>query len=110
MKGNGEYTEDWPSVSRQRKEEAGGRCKRCKHIHEPSTGYTLTVHHLDGNKGKNAWWNTPALCQRCHLFIQARIRLPQFTLFEPEEWFKPYYEGYCESMRLGNLEHRLIGI
>lgn len=54
----------------------------------------LTVHHLDGDKGNDQWWNTLALCQRCHLKIQCRVdpRVPWFL--EHSEWFKPYVAGF----------------
>lgn len=54
----------------------------------------LTVHHLDGNKANDAWWNTLSLCQRCHLQVQTRVdpRIPFFL--EHSEWFKPYAAGF----------------
>ena len=54
----------------------------------------LTVHHLDGDKANDAWWNTLALCQRCHLEIQGKVdpRIPGFL--EHSEWFKPYAAGF----------------
>lgn len=54
----------------------------------------LTVHHLDGNKSNNAWWNILPLCQRCHLQIQTRLN-PQIPWFlEHSSWFKPYVAGF----------------
>jgi len=105
MKGTGEYTDDWPDIARQRKEEAGWKCVRCGHLHDPEHGYTLTVHHLDGDKSNNAWWNTPALCQRCHLAIQGKVFMPQFYMFEHSGWIKPYVEGYYASLKQGDNEH-----
>lgn len=54
----------------------------------------LTVHHLDGQKDNDAWWNTLALCQRCHLEIQGKVdpRVPWFL--EHSDWFKPYVAGF----------------
>jgi hypothetical protein len=54
----------------------------------------LTVHHLDGDKANDAWWNTLALCQRCHLQIQTTVdpRIPYFL--EHSDWFKPYVAGF----------------
>ena len=95
MKGIGEYSVDWPEIARKRKEEAGWRCVRCGHPHDPATGHTLTVHHLDGDKGNNEWWNTPPLCQRCHLKIQGRVFLPQFYMFEHSDWFKGIVRFWC---------------
>jgi len=55
---------------------------------------------LDGDKANCAGWNLAALCQRCHLKIQARVKMGQ--LFMPEvlpvsDWFKPQLEGYLKS-------------
>lgn len=54
----------------------------------------LTVHHFDGQKDNDAWWNTLALCQRCHLQIQTRVdpRVPWFL--EHSDWMKPYVAGF----------------
>ena len=74
---SGEYPPNWPQVALQVKEEAGWQCERCsvKHGGPPNV---LTVHHLDGNKWNLERWNLAALCQRCHLRVQARI-----TFLEP---------------------------
>lgn len=94
MKGRNDYTDDWPLVAAQVKEAADWRCIRCDHVHNPATGYTLTVHHLDGDKANNAWWNLAPLCQRCHLHIQAKVVMARVWMFEHSEWFKPYVAGY----------------
>lgn len=54
----------------------------------------LTVHHLDGDKANDAWWNLLPLCQRCHLVIQGKVdpRIPWFL--EHSEWFKPFVSGF----------------
>lgn len=54
----------------------------------------LTVHHLDGDKANDAWWNTLALCQRCHLHIQTKVdpRVP--WMLEHSPWFRPYVAGF----------------
>lgn len=61
----------------------------------------LTVHHLDGQKDNDAWWNTLALCQRCHLEIQGKVdpRVPWFL--EHSEWFKPYVAGFYANHYFG---------
>lgn len=61
----------------------------------------LTVHHFDGNKLNCRWWNLGALCQRCHLTIQGRVKLHVPYLFEHSEWFKPYVAGYYAWSILG---------
>lgn len=97
MKGTGEYTADWSAIAAKVKEEIGWRCERCGALHDTPSGYTLTVHHLDGDKSNNARWNLAALCQRCHLHIQGKVFMPQFYMFEHSEWFKPHVEGYYQS-------------
>lgn len=53
----------------------------------------LTVHHLDGAKA-NCRWNLAALCQRCHLQIQGKVRMERVYPWEHSEWFRPYVAGY----------------
>lgn len=54
----------------------------------------LTVHHLDGNKANCRWWNLAALCQRCHLTIQGRVKLDREFIGEHSDWFKPFAAGW----------------
>ena len=54
----------------------------------------LTVHHLDGDKLNCRWWNLTALCQRCHLTIQGRVRMERTWPWEHTEWFRPYVAGF----------------
>lgn len=61
----------------------------------------LTVHHLDGDKANCRWWNLAALCQRCHLEIQGRVRIAQVYPFEHSDWFKPYAAGWYAFSYLG---------
>jgi len=88
------YSTDWPRVAQAVKEGANWQCIRCRHPHDPATGYTLTVDHLSGDKADNRWWNLLALCQRCHLSIQGRVILERTWVWEHSEWFKPYVAGY----------------
>lgn len=94
----GDYPDDWPEIAQRTKEEAGWKCVRCTHDHEPKAGYTLTCHHLDGNKANCAWWNIPALCQRCHLSIQSRVIMERPWFLPHSEWFKPFVAGYYASL------------
>lgn len=82
---SGHYPDDWPAIAICIKDAAGWFCG---HVHEPKRGYTLTVHHLDGNKSNCNYRNLVALCQRCHLHVQARYRPGQQTLpgIEKPEW------------------------
>jgi hypothetical protein len=61
----------------------------------------LTVHHLTGEKADCRWWNLAALCQRCHLTIQGKVRMEQVYPFEHSEWFRPYAAGYYAATYLG---------
>jgi hypothetical protein len=54
----------------------------------------LTVHHLDGDKANNRWWNLAVLCQRCHLEIQAKVVMERVYPHEHSEWFKPHAAAY----------------
>lgn len=95
----GEYPRDWPAIARLIKAEAGDRCVRCRAYNEPSTGHTLTVHHFDGDKSNNARWNLMALCQRCHLSVQARVNPDTPIIFDPSAWAMPYIAGFYEAGR-----------
>ena len=61
----------------------------------------LTVHHLTMEKADCRWWNLAALCQRCHLYIQGRVKMAQVYPFEHTPWFRPYAAGYYAAVRLG---------
>lgn len=54
----------------------------------------LTVHHFDGDKQNDVWWNLLSLCQRCHLEIQAKVDPHQPFMFEHSNWLKPYVAGF----------------
>ena len=80
------YPDDWDAIAARVKDAAGWHCEHCGHKHDPAAGYTLTVHHLDGNPPNCASDNLVALCQRCHLHVQARWK-PGDAL--PLEWDGP---------------------
>ncbi len=69
------YPKEWPTIALRLKQEAKWCCSACKHPHDPERGYTLTVHHRDGDKANLSRSNLIVLCQRCHLRRQARLRL-----------------------------------
>lgn len=54
----------------------------------------LTVHHFDGDKANDRWWNHLPLCQKCHLQFQNKVdpNVPYF--FEHSEWLKPFVAGF----------------
>ncbi len=96
-----DYPANWPAIARATKEAAGWKCVRCGHPHDPGSGYCLTVHHLDLDPANCRWWNIPALCQRCHLAIQAKVVMERPWIFDHSEWFKPYAAGYYAFVLLG---------
>lgn len=81
--------------------EAGEKCIRCGHGHDPVNGYALTVHHFDGNKSNDEWWNLMALCQRCHLRVQGRVNPEIHYFLEHAPWAKPYVAGFYAKKYLG---------
>ena len=86
---------------------------RCKHepdnsqpvsvgtvMHGRAQWRILTVHHLDGNKANCEAWNLAALCQRCHLHIQGKVKMDQLffeDILDVSPWFKPHLEGYIQA-------------
>jgi hypothetical protein len=90
----GDYPANWAEIADVCKQAAGWKCIRCGHPHSPDLGYCLTVHHMDMDPSNCAWWNLLALCQRCHLHIQAKVRLDQYYMFKHSAWFVPYVAGY----------------
>ncbi len=98
-----EYPDNWTEIANAIKERHDWKCERCGHPHDPESGHTLTVHHLIPDKSLCEDWNLAALCQRCHLSIQARVNMLQkiFSFIDVSEWFKPHLEGYEEWQRQG---------
>jgi hypothetical protein len=99
-KSKGNYPDNWKEIADQVKADAGWRCVRCGHEHDPGAGYCLTVHHLDVDPANCEWWNLAALCQRCHLTIQGRVHIERGWMFDHSDWFKPYVAGYYAN-RMG---------
>lgn len=90
------FTNDYNRDGKQKREEArasvGHICIRCK---SPSVaGKILTVHHFDGNKANDEWWNLLPLCQVCHLQVQSKVDPEQPYMFEHSDWLKPYVAGF----------------
>ncbi len=103
-KGIGQYPAQWPAFAMRLKEEAGWRCVRCQHPHDPATGYTLTVHHGTMNKAQpfDHWWAFWVLCQRCHLSVQHRVNLDRpWVMAEHSEWFRVFAAGWYAWKYLG---------
>lgn len=95
----GDYTPHWADTAFMVKAEAGNACVRCGRIHHVDSGYVLTVHHFDGDKGNDARWNLMALCHRCHLSVQARVDPNTPLMFDPSPWSMPYIAGFYEAGR-----------
>lgn len=84
VEGETMYPKNWKDIAVLVKEDAGWKCVKCGHPHEPKTGYTLTVHHINGVKEDCRVGNLVAACQRCHLRMQVFsevIRYGQVSLF-----------------------------
>lgn len=75
------YPENWDIIAYLVKTLAGWCCENCTHSDDAAAGRVLTVHHLDGIKMHCSWQNLVALCQRCHLSIQANFDPQQMDLF-----------------------------
>ena len=90
----GEYPPNWAEIAIAVKDAAEWRCVRCNHRHDIPAGYMLTVHHLDLHPNNCAWWNIPALCQKCHLQIQHKVVMEQPYMFPHSPWFWSYVAAY----------------
>src|SRR5579875_1412083 len=105
-----EYPADWDIIALRIKEIAKWRCERCHADFDPGlnisrkgNGFVLTVHHLDGNKKNCQQYNLAALCQRCHLRIQARVEFLRDSLDGIHSYrMSRHVKGY-------NVEARLYG-
>ncbi|MHA7813290.1 MAG: HNH endonuclease [Phycisphaerales bacterium] len=93
----GKYADNWKHLATKVKDDANWQCVRCDHVHDCGSGHCLTVHHFDGNRDNNERWNLMALCQRCHLSVQARIDPDEPLLTEPSHWARPYIAGFYEA-------------
>jgi hypothetical protein len=95
-----DYPDNWKLIAKEVKCKANWKCERCGHNNELATDHVLTVHHLDGNKSNCERWNLAALCQRCHLSVQGRVKMDQLffsEILDVAEWFKPHLEGYLKA-------------
>lgn len=87
-----DYNEDGKEKRKEARERAGNKCIRCNSPSIP--GKILTTHHFNGDKANDSWWNLLALCQVCHLQIQAKVDPEVPWMFEHSEWMKPYVAGF----------------
>lgn len=93
-KGKGKYPKNWHEIAARIKERHHWTCERCGHVHDPASGHTLTVHHLDMNCANCEDWNLACLCQKCHLQIQHKVIMAQEFMFEHSPWFEEHVRGY----------------
>lgn len=108
MKGKG-YPENWKEIADQVKAAAGWKCERCGAPHQVEGARVLIVHHLDGHPENCFMWNLAALCQRCHLHIQAKVKMEQLSfedILDVSPWFKPHLEGFLQSKTPNAEAHR----
>lgn len=67
------YPADWKQIAEAIKTMDGWKCRTCGHPNDSDAGYTLTVHHRDGDTTHCTPDNLVSLCQRCHLAAQGRL-------------------------------------
>lgn len=88
------YPDNWQEIALRIKKKAGWRCERCGFENDWESGHVLTVHHLVPEKSLVEDWNLAALCQRCHLHIQAKVDMFQEYMLSHSAWFIPHLEGF----------------
>jgi hypothetical protein len=107
---SGAYPPEWPAVAWLVKTAASWRCERCRTLHG-AVPHVLTVHHLDGDKANLEHWNLAALCQRCHLQVQARVAFYQDWPFPHTAWMARHVADYNEwAARHGRPVLSLAGV
>lgn len=79
------YPANWKQLSSIVKIKAGNKCEVCDAPNgqpHPVTGskVVLTVHHLDFDPTHNEEHNLIALCQRCHIRLDAKYKAWQRRL------------------------------
>lgn len=80
------YPAEWPQRALEIKDDANWECENCGHLHDPSAGRTLTVHHINMVKSDLSYQNLVALCQACHLRIQQTFNPHQTTFLPLPQW------------------------
>jgi hypothetical protein len=63
-------------------------------LHVEAKWRILTVHHLNEVKLDCRWWNLAALCQRCHLQIQRKVKMGKPWPWDHTPWFQPHAAGW----------------
>lgn len=86
------YPKDWKEIALKVKEEAGWRCERCGIPHNPDNPASiLTVHHKDRNPTNNSRDNLVALCAKCHLQVEARLKMIERDRNRGQRYLFPDY-------------------
>lgn len=69
------YPDNWDEIANQVKTRAGWECEQCHmpHMGDGTMGSCLTVHH-PGRDPENKAAELVALCARCHLAADRRLR------------------------------------
>lgn len=104
-----DYPDNWKEIADRIKEQAGWKCERCRHENDRESGHVLTVHHLVPIKSLCEDWNLVALCQRCHLKIQAKVDMFQEYMLPHSEWFLPHLRGFIDWRKLEKLRGAMSG-
>lgn len=80
------YPADWPALAERCKAAAGWKCEKCGmgHMADGTMGSCLTVHHPDCDPG-NSEARLVALCARCHLAADRKIRRDRWQTLMFEE-------------------------
>ena len=100
-----DYPDDWKEIADRVKARHGWKCERCKHPHHVKSRHVLTVHHLVPDKSLCEDWNLAALCQRCHLHIQAKVDMFQEYFGTHSDWFIPHLEGFLKWRKKQKAKH-----
>lgn len=71
------YPYEWSKISIEVRKKAKNTCELCgaknyKPHWKTGSKVILTVHHIDGDTKNNSYYNLIALCQRCHLRLDAQ--------------------------------------
>ena len=78
------YPDNWDKISLLIREQAGWKCELCIAVHgEPhpitASFVVLTTHHINDDPTDNRRVNLLALCQRCHLRLDAPFKRKKRT-------------------------------
>lgn len=88
------YTENWPKISKKRKEQEQYICQECeKDFLDKECKRFLHVHHIDTNKRNNTRENLRVLCIECHCREQNHGYMKQ------SDEYKKWLRSKCFKMQ-----------